>query len=62
MNEHLDHPVVITIDHLREVWSDVDDDTRAHMISSIIWMSANASDFHSKIVSYLTSTEFRETL
>lgn len=60
--EHEDTEIKLTLDNVRDIWSNQSDQVRMEMIKSIIWCSREMHGFWDKVKLEIVNDKFRKTL
>ena len=60
--QHCNMKITITLEDMRNLWSEATDKQRLEMIKSIIWTSPDMYSFYQKVLVALDPKKFERTL
>jgi len=60
--KHCNTKITITLEDMRSLWHEANDNQRLEMIKSIIWTAPDMHTFYQKVLKELDPKKFEETL
>lgn len=60
--EHCNLIIPITLEDMRSLWANLDDEYRMEIIKSVIWTACDMHEFHEKVCKEIACEKFKDTL
>ncbi len=62
IKQHCELNLNLTLENVRSIWCDLDDEKRMEVLKSVIWMAPDNHLFYDKAIKEICSDKFKETL